>query len=761
MEDQVSVILCAYTEERWELLLEAVASLQVQKLPPAEIILVVDHNPALLERARRELPGLTVIANQGSQGLSGARNSGLAAAHGQIIAFIDEDAAAAPDWLARLVDRYRDEDVLGVGGSIQPIWSAGKPAWFPEEFLWVVGCTYRGLPTATQPIRNLIGCNMSFRRHAFTLAGTFREGIGRIGKRPLGCEETELCIRMLQQPGSTLLYEPSARVEHHVSPERSRLRYFLSRCYAEGLSKALVSSLVGRKRGLASERKYTLRTLPAGMWAGLRDALHGDPWGLARMAAILAGLTCTSAGYLAGSLSMRSHQSPARAEKFEPRHVLEVELSQPLPEIQALKDGSGNAYQRALCLVRLHTRPLGFIPLDLHEGSLSATELAAQIRAELDLQTIAGLSGLSEPGVGGSPQESVTIATLSETETPFVSVVIATRDRPDSLRRTLDSLLRQEYSNFELLLVDNAPSSDATQLLIQENDLYASRVSYIREERAGLAIAHNRALEEAKGELIAFTDDDVVLDRHWLSSLVQAFQYDDQVACVTGMILPLEMETPSQGWIEQFGGFGKGYATCIFGGQGYKPPSPLYPYAAGTFGSGANMAFRTSLLRQIGGFDPALGAGTPAQGGDDLAAFFEVLARGYRLVYEPAAFLYHQHRPDYPGLRRQAYGYGVGLAAFLTRALLEKPVRVLSLASRLPAGLAYLLSPRSPKNSKKTGSYPQELTRLELKGFLYGPVAYLRSLRRWHRIESRISTKAGAATGSTPYPRVTDKISLQ
>jgi glycosyltransferase involved in cell wall biosynthesis len=301
----VSVIICAYADDRWGDLCAAIESVRHQSMPPREIIAAIDHNPPMLERVRMEHPDVVVVANTNARGLSGARNSGLAVARGALVAFLDDDAWAAPDWLALLAEGYRDPGVLGVGGAIEPLWLGGRPNWFPEEFDWVVGCTYRGLPRTAAVVRNLIGCNMSFRREVFETIDGFKGGIGRLGSRPLGCEETEFCIRALQRwPDRVFLYEPNARVHHRVPPSRSRWSYFHSRCYAEGLSKALVTQFVGAGDGLASERDYVLRALPRGVLRGLAGALLGrDLAGLGRAGAIVAGLTITTAGYVAGRAS--------------------------------------------------------------------------------------------------------------------------------------------------------------------------------------------------------------------------------------------------------------------------------------------------------------------------------------------------------------------------------------------------------------------------------------------------------------------------
>jgi len=309
---KTSVIICAYTDERWNGLISAIESVQGQSVQAHEIIVVIDHNPALLDKVRARFPGVIAIENREPRGLSGARNSGIAVAHGEILAFLDDDAVAAVDWLEQLCASYGDPNVIGVGGAIEPLWQSGRPAWFPGEFDWVVGCTYRGTPRTVEPIRNLIGANMSFRREVFAEAGGFRSGMGRIGTFPAGCEETELCIRARQcSPGKVMLYNPAARVKHRVSAHRAQTSYFRTRCYAEGLSKALVSRLVGAGDGLASERTYTLRTLPQGVWCGISDAVvRREGAGLGRALAIVAGLAITTIGYIMG-LTVGRFQSVA------------------------------------------------------------------------------------------------------------------------------------------------------------------------------------------------------------------------------------------------------------------------------------------------------------------------------------------------------------------------------------------------------------------------------------------------------------------
>jgi glycosyltransferase involved in cell wall biosynthesis/GT2 family glycosyltransferase len=295
----ISVVVCAFTPERLEVLTEALESLRTQTLPAHEIVLVIDHAPDLLAEARERWPDLKIVANRERQGLSGARNTGVAEATGEVVAFLDDDAIAAPDWLGRLAAAYADPNVLGAGGTVRPRWVEGKPGWFPPEFDWVVGCTHSGMPQELSPVRNLVGANMSFRRQPLVELGGFSHDLGRVGTLPVGCEETDLSIRVHQRwPQAAILYDPAAAVDHVVPAARGRVSYFVDRCRAEGRSKAVLTRMVGSEDGLSAERSYVRRTLPLGFLRGLGDALRGRPAGLGRAAMIVLGLAATSWDYL-------------------------------------------------------------------------------------------------------------------------------------------------------------------------------------------------------------------------------------------------------------------------------------------------------------------------------------------------------------------------------------------------------------------------------------------------------------------------------
>jgi GT2 family glycosyltransferase len=419
---------------------------------------------------------------------------------------------------------------------------------------------------------------------------------------------------------------------------------------------------------------------------------------------------------------------------FGPIQVLQVELSQPLPDVMAFDVETGQCYQRTISLVRLRHQPLGVVELHLGENGINATDYARQIWHALGpeikeyllqhgVTEVAEFGAAGLTGVGSLGERQIQEPPLSNA--PAVSVIVATHDRTSSLATCLQSLLLLRYPTYEILVVDNAPNSKATADYMRREYDNSSQVRYLLEDHPGLGAAHNRGLREVKNPIVAFTDDDVVVDRHWLTELVKGFSVAEDVACVTGMIFPIELETQSQIWTEQYWGLCKGFTRRVFDLDQNRPNTPLYPYTAGVFGSGANMAFRTSVLRRLGGFDAALGVGTIARGGDDLAAFFQVVSSGYKLVYQPAAIVYHQHRRDYDGLRRQAFGYGVGFTAYLTKSLLDRPTLLFDFISEAPYGLSYVLNFKSTK----LAAYPRELKNLERKGMMYGPFAYLRS--RW------------------------------
>jgi len=409
------------------------------------------------------------------------------------------------------------------------------------------------------------------------------------------------------------------------------------------------------------------------------------------------------------------------ADLVAPVTVAEIELAQPatVTHMSVAAPGEGGRACQALVLVRLHAVPVGTIVVDAPAGTVDASSCAEAAWALLGTSI---RSRLTSEGSDGSDGSDGLPADPPAADAPLISVVVATRERPRSLAACLDSLSRMDYPNYEIVVVDNDPVTTATASLVGNRG--EENLRYAREPRRGLAAAHNRGLEQAAGAIVAFTDDDVKLDGKWLTEISKGFRTAPDVACVTGLIMPAELQTQAQVLLETHGHFGKGFDKRLVNCGAHRPADPLFPFTVGKLGSGANMAFRADRLRELGGFDPATGTGTMARGGDDLAAFFSVLAAGCSLVYQPTALAWHQHRRDLASLRNQTYGYGVGLGAYLTSALADHPAMVGQAVRLAPPGLRYAFHPASPRNARAGSSWPRELVWRERRGLAFGPLAY-------------------------------------
>ncbi|WP_329121774.1 glycosyltransferase [Streptomyces sp. NBC_01465] len=416
---------------------------------------------------------------------------------------------------------------------------------------------------------------------------------------------------------------------------------------------------------------------------------------------------------------------PQTPHQLSAIRIAELDLAGLDGEVISLRPAPGGAPLTSgdiYALVRLWGTPVGAVLAHVAPGEQPAGVLAAAARRQL---APFGQDGPAPPVKPG--------------DLPRASIIVASRERAGQLARALDSLLVQDHPDYEIVVVDNAPATTATRDLVEEN--YAPKgVRYVLEPVPGLASAHNRGVAAAEGEVLAFTDDDVVADPHWLTALAAPFAADERLACVTGLILPALLNTPAQILLESHGGFAKGFAPRLFDPAAPPADEPLFPFTAGEFGSGANMAFRAAPLRAVGGFDPGTGVGTLAKGGDDLYAFARIVVGGHRLRYTPQAVVWHHHRETWKDLENQAYGYGAGLTAYLTAIIVRRPGLLPGLLARLPRGLAHALSITAARASTTGESvpgehgtqdypWPRSLSRLERRGMLYGPIGYLRARR--------------------------------
>ena len=411
-----------------------------------------------------------------------------------------------------------------------------------------------------------------------------------------------------------------------------------------------------------------------------------------------------------------------------PIHTLDLELAAPASVRPAGRESAdwSRVTGPLLALVRMHGSPLGFVQARVDRPAEILDTLVAAARREL-AEPIARHQRADRMPTPGRLAEYRPVARCMRRRlsvlaaAPPISVVVATRERPERLARCLEALVRMPYPRLEVIVVDNAPRTTHTEHLVR--DRYADSVTYVREPRPGVANARNRGLREAGGRIVAFTDDDVVADREWPAALAEGFTVREDVGCVTGLIVPAELETAAQVLLGAHGGFAVAFEQrCRY--LGCPGADRLFPFTVGGLGAGANMAFDAALLRRLGGFDPATGAGSAARGGEDLLAFFRAITAGRSLVYQPLAITW-RHRPRaMQDLKAHAYDHGVGLGAYLTAAVAHEPRMLPGMLRRLPRGIVYEL-----------GHSGARYTAARRMGLLYGPFAYAKARRADRRLD--------------------------
>jgi glycosyltransferase involved in cell wall biosynthesis len=431
---------------------------------------------------------------------------------------------------------------------------------------------------------------------------------------------------------------------------------------------------------------------------------------------------------------------------FQPIYVLEIELSQPISDLLPVVRENGTTYTKARALVRLYGQALGTVDFSLPPIGLCAEAVASHIWRDLNNEINTSLANNHLPeiyslGTRGVRTTAKPACVKAREEfmphAPFASVVIATRNRPTLIGRCLTQLQTLNYAKHEIIVVDNNPSNDATYDVIKSQFAHAPHIRYVRENRPGLSWARDCGLAHAKGEIVAFTDDDVQVDTLWLLEMAKGFTLAENVGCVTGIFVASELETEAQVWFEEYGGWHKRYKQRIFNLSQHHTSNRFFPYNAWVCGSGANIAFKTNVLREIGGFATELSTGTPAMAGEEAFSFFSTLTRGYTIVHEPSAIVYHTHRRDYAGFKRQIYGYGVSTTAYLTKVLVSKPSRIGKFAALAVPGIQNLFKNhvKHDHHDKPVAhllnhipTYPDELMQIERKGKIYGPLAYFKSV---------------------------------
>ncbi len=714
----VTIVLICHDERRWKYLEKSVASALEQSA--ARVVLGVDHNEALAARARARWPELDVVPNRHQRGASGTRNAASELASTPLIAFMDDDVVAMPDWLATLCAAMDDPEIVGAGGRIIPFWAGGeRPRWFPLEFGWVVGVSFTGMPDQTSPVRNVWGGNMLVRRDAFEAADRFRTSFSKVGDRARP-EDTELCLRVAAAvSGGRWLYVPDSHVGHQVPPQRCRFGYFLTRSYQEGHGKVELDDLVADDELLAEEKHYLTRTLPRGFAAGLGDALRGDPAGLARAGAIVAGTAAAGVG--------------AAASRIASRHpATTLSPAAPAESLPPAADA-----ERARSSLARHEPPIWVGELDLADGPAELPIGSGHSWARiLPRRGHAVGQPLMLPVVDGSVTRAAVVDAAGDwrpsgaaQDPPVwpngltVGVTVGTRDRPEQLRRMLESLVRVDAA-VKVLVVDNAPSDDRTRRVVDEIAASDDRISYVLEPRPGLSVARNRALRDIDTDVLLYTDDDVEIDRNWIAVHAAAFA-DPRVVVSTGQAFAARLDVRDELLSEVTVAWGKGAKPRTFSLDDPPTDVPIFPFSPGLLGGGLNFAVRVAEARELGGFDETLGAGAPMRGGEDCDFMIRAVRRGATLRYDPNAFVWHHHRRDPGAFEKQRLDSAVGLGAYLAK-LATDPAAGAAMVRRLPAGVRHFRRLRAVATD---AAIDAEQRSSELSLTLRGALGYHRARR--------------------------------
>jgi glycosyltransferase involved in cell wall biosynthesis len=389
---------------------------------------------------------------------------------------------------------------------------------------------------------------------------------------------------------------------------------------------------------------------------------------------------------------------------------------------------------QALVLVRVFTEPLGVLTESLTADGIRTGDLTRAIVREFEPELRKRFADCGLPWDGQLPVDGLkpprTPSFLASRERvmqegPLITAAVCTRDRPEGLPGLLETLVTQEYQRMRILVVDNAPSDDQVRQIVRATaSAHQAEIDYVIEPRPGLSWARNRAIDASDGEVIAWVDDDERCDRWWAAEIARGYVEVPEAGGVAGVLCPLELATESQAIFENFNGLqrNRGFTRWVFSPATADQQSPLYPLPP--FGTGGNMSFRRDALKEIGGFDCALGAGTVAQAGEDTAALSGLLLAGGTVVYQPTAVVYHRHRRDYAALRRQLQGYGRGLTAFYASVLLRRPSYMADLLRHSPQAVKDQFSSRGQRLSAFGDDFPRDLLRANRIGLLQGPFAY-------------------------------------
>ncbi len=391
-------------------------------------------------------------------------------------------------------------------------------------------------------------------------------------------------------------------------------------------------------------------------------------------------------------------------------------------------------YEKTRVLIRIHGAPLGNVsvpalPTETLTDRVRAaaeTTLAESLRRHdhCDNSTGQPSNGHAWAAQAGCPRY------FSARNGPGMTIVVCTRDRAEVLRECLHSLQQVTYDPIEIIVVDNAPSGIETREIVTSLAKKDLRIRYTCESHAGLSRARNHGLAQARFDRVAFTDDDVLVDPNWPSAMAAGFAGDPGAVCVTGLVASGALDTGSERYFDARVPWGEVFEPRRYDLTAHRHPSPLYPFKAGMFGTGANFAVRRDVVTQLGGFDPLLGAGSPGRSGEDLDMFLRLILAGGRICYLPSALIWHRHRADTEALSEQIYAYGHGLGAYVAKHLPNRALRNALFAHGLSQGSILLGRMRRASQSSQLASDGRRLASIEARGVLAGALCYRRVARR-------------------------------
>jgi GT2 family glycosyltransferase/peptidoglycan/xylan/chitin deacetylase (PgdA/CDA1 family) len=693
-------------------------------------------------------------------GLSRARNAGLAAANGSFVAFVDDDVLVDDHWLDALRQTFAEyPDAMCVTGRIEPLELSTRAQSLLEQYAaFGKGLTRRAYRLDAPPDDIPLfpytaghfgsGANMTFRREALLELGGFDPCLGA-GTPASGAEDLDICIRLILS-GQTLVYEPRAIVRHrHLDTMRLLYRKVFN--YGVGLgalSAKYLASGPNRSRLVAlipTAIRYLLN--PGSRKNALKTADFPRRLDVIEWIGVLFGPIAYARSRWPGAARQSVAAFTAHPPDTAPAPIRavfsgELELSNPVVEAAIPLTQSGAAFDEARLLIRVLGEPLGFAQTSLSGSKLDLDQVLAAMDAGLRERVerhlaVNDLPALTDPIAKRRAAMTRTPEWIEESDEPLMTVIVCTRNRPQRLLRCLHAIQGLRHPKLEIIVVDNAPADDSTMQLVLELAREDARIRYVRETRPGLSAARNRGLREARGEYIAYTDDDVRVDPLWVQAILRGFCRRPDVGCVTGLVASASLERRAEQYFDARVGWSSSCEQRLFEAHPSRADSRLHPYAPGVFGTGANVAFRSDAIQALGGFDESLGAGSPTCGGEDLDAFVRLLRSGRTLSYEPAALVWHDHRVDERELQKQMYCYGKGLSAYLCKFLFA-PSSGREVAARLFVGALHAarLARRSRVAADRSG-VARGVQSAELRGWLAGPWAYFRARSRQDRAHVR------------------------